>query len=480
MDDCLTGADTVSGSEILYSRKGMSVMLMTAEEFTKKYRDIFFDFDFSQNLEVEYENDIYKLADHSQMLQLRDRSMERGDYQICKNANNVLAVYETRMQFVRYSHFPVLMHIELSSFCNCECIMCRHCYEKNSAAKVISRDKLAELEAYFPSCKFIMLNGYGEPFIYPHIRELLTIFEKYQVKIITTTNLQHLPEGLLPQINQVFYRLNVSCDGASQHTYESIRRHSSFDRFLQNAKLLRKQCPDVQLFLSAVAMRQNIEEAPALVELAKQLGFEEIRFGRLGSNLFLGNEKDELIYFPNFASKMLGEAKRIGTMTGVRVIVPMILKDAKINEEAAQLEAQSIHKEPFYHDEDYYDRLHARYLELKENGEFQHLSYSVEGTISCKGICHWIGYGFFVNSSEKVRPCVEIPYNRIQEEEEEEVLDHNHEELLAFRKHFIEGKVPAACMDCAFIMSDEVGSLKVDLEEYKHYFAEKAEQTREA
>ena len=41
MDDCLTGADTVSGSEILYSRKGMSVMLMTAEEFTKKYRDIF-------------------------------------------------------------------------------------------------------------------------------------------------------------------------------------------------------------------------------------------------------------------------------------------------------------------------------------------------------------------------------------------------------------------------------------------------------
>lgn len=38
--------------------------------------------------------------------------------------------------------------------------------------------------------------------------------------------------------------------------------------------------------MSVVAMRQNIEEAVSLVRMAKELGFEEIRFGRLGSNLF--------------------------------------------------------------------------------------------------------------------------------------------------------------------------------------------------
>ena len=96
---------------------------------------------------------------------------------------------------------------------------------------------------------------------------------------------------------------------------DRIRRGASFDTFVKNVKILRGQCPDVQLFMSVVAMRQNIGEAVELVRLAKELGFEEIRFGRLGSNLFLGNEKDELIYYPNYASAMLEKAKWEGEKT---------------------------------------------------------------------------------------------------------------------------------------------------------------------
>ena len=58
------------------------------------------------------------------------------------------------------------------------------------------------LKQYFAACRIVMINGYGEPFIHPQISEIISIFETYQVKIFTTTNLQHLPMDSLPKINK--------------------------------------------------------------------------------------------------------------------------------------------------------------------------------------------------------------------------------------------------------------------------------------
>ena len=453
-------------------------MQIKREDLTKEYSNIFFHFDFSQRMELEYDHKIYELTDHTQLPELIEHSKAKGDYQISKIANNILAVYETEHQMETYSHTPVMIHMELSSFCDCECMMCKHCYEKNSDAQYLSRDKFHELKQYFAACRIVMINGYGEPFIHPQISEIISIFETYQVKIFTTTNLQHLPMDSLPKINKVFARMNVSCDGACAETYESIRRGASFAKFIKNLTILRENCPDVQLFMSVVAMRQNIEEAVSLVRMAKELGFEEIRFGRLGSNLFLGNEKDELIYYPNFAGRELERAKQEGERIGIRVVTPVIMRNNVIDCKKAEREREQIHEEPFYKGDKYYEGLAEKYKELKESHLFEPHLYSTEGAISCEGLCHWIGFGLYVNSSGKVRPCSEIPYNRGQEKREERI-DHNYEELKTFRKKFISGEVPRVCMDCAFIMSDEIGCLKVNLREYKNYFLETAGAGRE-
>ena len=55
-------------------------------------------------------------------------------------------------------------------------------------------------------------------------------------------------------------------------------------------------------------------------------------------------------------------------------------------------------------------------------------------------------------------------------------MDYNYEELFRFRKSFVNGHVPKACMDCAFIMSNEVDCLKVNMEEYSKYFQDKVEE----
>lgn len=451
-------------------------MLLDTNAFLTRYRSIFTDFDFDEQLELDYNGKIYDLTDHEQLWELTDQSVRNGDYPISKISNNILAIYETKNKFIEYRHLPIIIHMELSGRCNCACMMCSHCYEKNDNAGYLSREKFLELERFFPTCRMIMINGYGEPLIYPNIREVLSVFEKYGVAILTTSNLQYLPEDALDLINRVFIRLNVSCDGARKETYESIRRGASFERFLENVKRLSEKCPDVQKFMSVVAMRQNIEEAVELVHFARRLGFEEIRFGRLGSNALLKNDKDELIYYPNYASKMLDEAKRAGEEIGIRVITPMILRNASYDPVAAETERAALHRLPFFMEQDYYDDLRRRFLELKAKGEFEHHLYSMEDAISCEGICHWVGYGFYINASGKIRPCVEIPHNRAQEKLPDEAVDYNYEELFRFRKSFVNGHVPKACMDCAFIMSNEVDCLKVNMEEYSKYFQDKVEE----
>lgn len=448
-------------------------MRISRERLIEEYAPVFFDFHVDESLEFVYQNESFELTDEAHLIRLFELSSAGRDYEICKIANNMLAVLETKHQFIEYRHLPVILHMELSDFCNCECIMCKHCYEKNQNAHFLPDDTLRSLGRYFAVCKIVIINGYGEPFIHPRILDFLSLFEEYKVKVFTTTNLQRIPLDHLAQINRVFQRINVSCDGACAATYESIRRGASFDTFIQNVKRVRAECPDVELFLSVVAMRQNIEEAAQIVRFAKELGFEEVRFGRLGSNLFLGNEKDELIYYPNYAGMLLEQARAEGGRIGIRVVTPIIHQNNVIDDEKAAVEKEELHRIPFYKEEAYYAELSEQFLEMKKHHRFEQNLYSTERAISCSGLCHWIGFGMYINSSGKVRPCSEIPFHR-EQEKRTETIDYNYGELKEFRKQFIAGGVPRVCMDCAFIMSDEIGCLKVDLEEYKNYFIEKA------
>lgn len=449
-------------------------MRVDREELTTKYGSVFFKFDFSAPLKFRYGEADYDLTDKAGLIDLVSRAARKRDYEICKIANNILAVLEVESGAETYLHTPVILHIELSSFCDCECIMCKHCYERNLRASFLPGERFDEIETYFPACRIAIINGYGEPFIHPRISGIITLFESYKVKLFTTTNLQHLPSSSAAQLGRVFGRINVSCDGACADTYESIRRGASFERFQSNVKLLRETCPEVPLFMSVVAMRQNVEESVELVRLAKRLGFEEIRFGRLGSNVFLENERDELIYYPNIAGLMMERAREEGQRLGIRVVTPIITRGGAIDRDRAEAELKAIHSVPFFKGEAHYRALHEKFRELAGTHAFEPHRYSIAGTIPCRGMCHWIGYGLYINSSGNVRPCSEVPYNR-EQEGRSETINYNHDELTGFRRVFLSGQVPGVCMDCAFIMSDEIGCLKVDLAAYKRFFGEKAE-----
>ena len=66
---------------------------------------------------------------------VKDRRRAR-DYPLAAALNYILALREVAQKRTIYRHLPVIMHVEMSSFCNCACIMCTHCYERNDHARV--------------------------------------------------------------------------------------------------------------------------------------------------------------------------------------------------------------------------------------------------------------------------------------------------------------------------------------------------------
>ena len=399
-------------------------------------------------------------------------AIDNKDYRLSKALNQYLAYIEVHNNAVVYKHLPVIIHAEFSSFCNCECIMCTHCYEKNDRAKYLD---LSVIESFLPTCRIMVINGIGELFIHPGIVEILSKLKEYQVQLSITTNAQYIPTDALPIIGDIFRRVCVSCDGANKNTYEKIRRGSSFDKFKDNCRVLRAALKEDAVFtMSVVSMRQNLLETVDIVHLAKELGFDEVRFGRLSTNPFLGNENDNINSFPNLSTKLMNEACKTGNKIGIKVIIPVIYENEEYSASEAERERKALSDSLFYKDDDYYEDLYRKYKELYKDGAFAPPEYSMEGSFKCKGICHWVAYGININSDSQLRPCGEIVRGKCVDDDQDLKLDNlmNNSESMKLREVFISGMIPDCCMNCSYLMGHENELLEFDSHKFRQSFIE--------
>ena len=88
-----------------------------------------------------------------------DAAIEKKDYKMVKALNKYLSYIEVKNNAIVYKHLSVIIHVEISIFCNCECIICTHCYEKNDQSKYWD---LTVIERFYPTCRGMVINGIGE------------------------------------------------------------------------------------------------------------------------------------------------------------------------------------------------------------------------------------------------------------------------------------------------------------------------------
>ena len=197
---------------------------------------------------------------------------------------------------------------DVSNKCNLRCRMCHFSHDEvfYRAAQYTSPAMFERIAAQaLPIAHTLILSASNEPLMSPHFAEILEIAARYGVPdILFLTNGQLLSRRIAEAvIESGVTQVQISIDGATKETYESIRRGARFERLLRNLEFLSERKRQLgrarpRLQFNIVLMRKNLEELPLFVDLAEKLGVEWIAARHLLMMDGLGMEEETLARDP--------------------------------------------------------------------------------------------------------------------------------------------------------------------------------------
>lgn len=171
---------------------------------------------------------------------------------------------------------PRFVQIEPVGECNLRCKMCPVRY-RDVANAYMSWPDFVQVIDDLPALAELHLQGLGEPMLHPRFFDMVEYAVARGVSVSVNTNLTLLTPAKAERAATCgLHAIFISVDGATAETYERIRVDARFDRLERNvARLtaaLARHRSATRVQLVAVAMRENLDEIPALVELTARWG----------------------------------------------------------------------------------------------------------------------------------------------------------------------------------------------------------------
>jgi MoaA/NifB/PqqE/SkfB family radical SAM enzyme len=180
--------------------------------------------------------------------------------------------------------WPTRMDFELDNTCNLECVMCsgefssairKNREKKPALSNPYNEAFFAELSGFLPHLKVANFLG-GEPFLiaayYRIWDELLRVNPACEIRLQTNASIWNTRVERLLEAGR--FHIAVSLDAAEPGLLASIRQNADAQRVLDNlarfADYARKR--GTFLTLSVCPMAINLEQLPALLELANRHG----------------------------------------------------------------------------------------------------------------------------------------------------------------------------------------------------------------
>jgi radical SAM protein with 4Fe4S-binding SPASM domain len=132
----------------------------------------------------------------------------------------------------------------------------------------------------------------GEPLLFPELECIFKLCKQYGflIKLSTNGQLIHKWIDLFYKYPGVVKTIRFSIDGATEETYEKIRRGGKFKKLLENLELVSKYNADnsgykkIHLSMDAVISEDNIKEIPLFFRVYRRFFNEaDIKFGFVAS-----------------------------------------------------------------------------------------------------------------------------------------------------------------------------------------------------
>lgn len=195
--------------------------------------------------------------------------------------NTELNLKEIDEQSTILQSLPRRLVFELTNLCNLNCVMCG----RNAAdfkPTIFDMDWFRWFEPMFDTVEEVTLMGWGEPTMHPHFKEMLEIIDRHSARKYFCSNgmnLGKIKDALFDYHVDVFA---VSLDGATHETNSRIRRGSDIGLIYNNLEEIvhiKRERGLTYPWINFVfcAMKSNLQEIPAMVQLAADIGIDEVK-----------------------------------------------------------------------------------------------------------------------------------------------------------------------------------------------------------
>lgn len=200
--------------------------------------------------------------------------------------------------------FPYILKIENTNICNLQCPVCYENRKKHDfeGARGYGRMKLEDFKRIVnelsPWVFRINLYGFGEPFLYDEIFEMIRYANDHNIGVAITSNFNTINLDRLNKIiDSGLEHLIISIDGIDQKSYEKYKVGGDYNKTINNIKqLLRiKKEKNVQypfVDWQFLIMKHNVSHIDNASSMARNLGIG-IRFSRIGVDFNKVKEREE-------------------------------------------------------------------------------------------------------------------------------------------------------------------------------------------
>ena len=180
---------------------------------------------------------------------------------------------------------PRSIQFEVTTKCNLTCPMClRPIYKDFKPNRDFSFDLFKKvINDALPELRTVYLWGIGEPFLNKNFMEIIEYAKNHKLKVIINTNGTLLNSAISDELIKLGVdEIIFSIDGIGS-TFEKIRKGARFDNIMNNILELKVSKENnnstlPKLFSNFVLLKDNIHEVVDMVDIAKRLDIEEIKY----------------------------------------------------------------------------------------------------------------------------------------------------------------------------------------------------------
>lgn len=178
------------------------------------------------------------------------------------------------------------INIPVTDQCNLECIMCPRHKAEDFEAVYCDKAVIEKLTEEFPHLTVVLLQGMGEPMLYPGLADIIKRFKavaKPGATIGTTTNATLLDHDRAVELCKAGLDfIYFSVDGATKEIYEKIRVGANFETVLANisgmVEVAKAYRPELRTMFNFVIQPENIHQIPDIAEMAAKLGINGMTY----------------------------------------------------------------------------------------------------------------------------------------------------------------------------------------------------------